>query len=303
MRIYDGDFTVRRLIEDCSRVKRVSGLPMEGQQEQREIDLAKLNERLAELPVNEIRRRRARMNKFYEEVLVSSHHDRGIAFTSLLMILAHYKVINDNKSLRLHEFLRRRARLQRVDEAVRRGIVMGFFDTVYWYRLFRRHMEHKNAGVMTAVPQFTVPEIFVEHEEEDSGGPSGQGDHLDPFSVSRPVSPTMSHVHGAVTPPEGRSRTPTLRRGDSLNSIQITPTASPTRSPPGALQHQRSSSDLGDGWHLDTLDVDEPVDGRSRAASGVSAQDVLEVLDNSAWGESIRRSFTMRRPSRDDRRE
>jgi hypothetical protein len=24
---------------------------------------------------------------------------------------------------------------------------------------------------------------------------------------------------------------------------------------------------------------------------------VLEVLDNSAWGESIRRSFTMRRPT------
>src|SRR5215472_1415770 len=109
MRIYDGDFTVTRLIEDCSRVKRVSGLPVEGQHEQREIDLAKLNERLAELPVNEIRRRRARMNKFYEEVLVSSDHDRGIAFTSLLMILAHYKVINENKSLRLHEFLRRRA--------------------------------------------------------------------------------------------------------------------------------------------------------------------------------------------------
>ena len=300
MRIYDGDFTVTRLIEDCSRVERVSGLPVEGQHEQREIDLAKLNERLAELPVNEIRRRRARMNKFYEEVLVSSDHDRGIAFTSLLMILAHYKVINDNKSLRLHEFLRRRARLQRVDEAVRRGIVLRFFDTVYWHRFFRRHMESKNAGVMTAVPQFTVPEIFVEHEEEDSAGPSGQGD---PFSVSRPVSPTMSHVHGAVTPPEGRSRTPTLRRGDSMNSIQITPTASPTRSPPGAMRRQRSSSDLGDVWHLDTLDVDEPVGGRSRAGSSVSAQDVLEVLDNSAWGESIRRSFSNRSPPRDDGRE
>jgi voltage-dependent calcium channel len=300
MRVYDGDFTVSRLIEDCSRVKRVSGLPVEGQQEQREIDLAKLNERLAELPVNEIRRRRARMNKFYEEVLVSSDPDRGIEFTSLLMILAHYKVINENRSLRLHEFLRRRALLQRVDEAVRRGIVIGFFDTVYWHGLFRRHMERKTAGVMTDVPQFTVPEIFVEHEEE-SGEPSAKRDHLDPFSANRPASPT-SHVHRAVTPPEG-SRTPTLRRGDSINSIQITPTTSPIRSRAGPLRRQRNSSDLGDGWHLDTLDIDEPVGGRSRAGSNVSAQDVLEVLDNSAWGESIRRSFSMRRPSRDDGRE
>jgi voltage-dependent calcium channel len=100
MRIYDGDFTVARLIEDCSQVKRVSGLPVEGQQEQREIDLVKLNRRLADLPIKEIRKRRARMNKFYEEVLVSSDPDRGIAFTSLLIILAHYKVINDNRSLR-----------------------------------------------------------------------------------------------------------------------------------------------------------------------------------------------------------
>jgi hypothetical protein len=34
--------------------------------------------------------------------------------------------------------------------------------------------------------------------------------------------------------------------------------------------------------------------GRSRAASSVNAQNVLDVLDTSAWGESIRRSFTTR---------
>lgn len=65
-----------------------------------EIDLVKLNQRLASLPVQEIRRRRQRMNTFYEEVLVSSDPDRGVQFTALLMILAHHKVINDNKSLR-----------------------------------------------------------------------------------------------------------------------------------------------------------------------------------------------------------
>lgn len=100
MRIYDGDFTVKRLIEDCSRRERDSALPVDGRSEPPEIDIQKLNKRLADLPVSEIRRRRARMNKFYEEVLVSSDWDRGVHFTSLLMILAHYKVINDNKSLR-----------------------------------------------------------------------------------------------------------------------------------------------------------------------------------------------------------
>jgi len=32
--------------------------------------------------------------------------------------------------IRLEEFLRRRARLQRVDEEIRRKIVQGFFDTL-----------------------------------------------------------------------------------------------------------------------------------------------------------------------------
>lgn len=101
MRIYDGDFTIGRLIEDCSTSKRrESNLPVQGHEQTAEIDLDKLNQRLALLPIDEIRRRRQRMNTFYEEVLVSSDPDRGISFNSLLMILAHYKVINDNKSLR-----------------------------------------------------------------------------------------------------------------------------------------------------------------------------------------------------------
>ena len=36
---------------------------------------------------------------------------------------------------------------------------------------------------------------------------------------------------------------------------------------------------------------------RSRANSNVSVQGVLEALDQSAWGESMRRSFSMSRPS------
>jgi len=101
MRIYDGDFTVGRLIEECSvATRRTSELPVQGHDQKPEIDIDKLNRRLAELPTAETRRRRQRMNTFYEEVLVSIDPDRGIQFTSLLMILAHHKVINDNKSLR-----------------------------------------------------------------------------------------------------------------------------------------------------------------------------------------------------------
>jgi hypothetical protein len=105
MRIYDGDFTVGRLIEQCGTApRRASNLPVPGREPTQEIDIISLNRCLSDLPIAEIRRRRRRMNTFYEEVLVSSDPDKGIQFTSLLMILAHHKVINDNKSLRYARF-------------------------------------------------------------------------------------------------------------------------------------------------------------------------------------------------------
>ena len=314
MRIYDGDFSVRSLIEDCSVPRRLSELPVAGHEPAPEIDIEKLNRRLAELPVAEIRRRRQRMNTFYEEVLVSSDPDKGISFTSLLMILAHYKVINDNKSLRLEEFLRRRARLQRVEEAVRRNVVVGFFDTLYWARRFRRAMESKKSGRMTAVPQFTVPEIFVDDEDITNAERGPQEPTGSPMFSPVDLSP-MDGAEWRASGSEIRSPSPpagemTLR--SRANSLQATPSQSPTRpalqrsprqspqmspfSPPAdAPEWQFASALSRPPSPLEAEPGLGPVDGRSRQNSSVSAADVLEVLDNSAWGESIRRSFTMRR--------
>ncbi|KAK3062853.1 hypothetical protein LTS18_003232, partial [Coniosporium uncinatum] len=139
------------------------------------------------------------------------------------------------------------------------------------------------------------------------------------------LRPRAGSNGGTITPPGssdgggGRSR---------ASSIQITPNASPTRS--GAERgrtntlstqyrpplHRANTSDISDHgpWGLSpspsNAATNRPVSplqlgpggsgssdavGRSRAGSAVSAQDVLDVLDNSAWGESIRRSFTVRR--------
>jgi hypothetical protein len=292
MRIYDGDYTVKKIIDDCSKTNRpesqFSTLTV-NEPASREIDLAKLNERLDSLPIYEIRRRRARLNQFYEEVLVSSDRDRGIGFNNLLMILAHYKVINDNKSLRLSEFLRRRARLQRVDEAVRRQIVIGFFDTVFWRRYLRRHREQRQSGRMQTVPQFTVPEIFVEDESDAVGGAFGG-------SVgTAPSSPAIS----AVDAPSSR------------NSIQISPAPSPPMLTPqhtGDHEVRRSLSErrletsmnLGlDGTSPGSLEVVglQGEGSRSRSNSAAGVQDVLDALDQSAWGASLRRSFSQQRRS------
>jgi hypothetical protein len=334
MRVYDGDFTVRALMEECqidNSLQRTTSLPLDGASsyEPRQIDLAKLNAKLNEIPVEEIRKRRVRMNTFYEEVLVSADPDRGIAFGALLMILAHYKVINDNRSLKLEEFLRRRARLQRVEEAVNRNVVVGFFDTLYWSRRFRRAIESKKSARMTTVPTFGVPEIFVQDEEGDDVTQAKK------FQVPS-VSVTQVDMDADDTQGLGVSRASSMSgsdaagpsswsRGDSRhrsNSIQTTPTGSPTRgsrpsSPHTSPAHRPSPSqaNINPEWHFAAAlenAITPPGSprltgdggfGRSRASSAVSQSDMMmDTFGTSAWGESMRRSVTTHRRTSDNNR-
>lgn len=187
MRIYDGEHTVNQILEACRVETRGDETPgvIHG------IDIAALNKVIGSINVSEIRRRRQRLNIFSQEVLVSADPDRGVSFSSCLMILAHYKVINDSKALRLEEFLRRRHRLQRVEEEVRRRIVIGFFDTLFWSRQFRRRREHRNSARMVTVPDFAVPEIYVDDRDGQTPGPTPHVDHF-PDDAHRPPVPTLT---------------------------------------------------------------------------------------------------------------
>ncbi|PGH21484.1 hypothetical protein AJ80_03152 [Polytolypa hystricis UAMH7299] len=281
MRVYDGDFTVGRILEDCKVNRRDSELP--GVRAVEGVDLNKLSRRLSYLPVQEIRKRRARMNSFYEEVLVSADPERGISFTSCLMILAHYNIITDSKSLRLEEFLRRRARLQRVEEAVRRNVVVGFFDTLYWARRFRARIESRKSARLVSVPQFAVPEIYVEDDESHTRAPEQQS----PRPRSDGVSTPMLSPRSAAFARDPRNLPQIDTSGVSASSSRA---SSPTRSEWSNISPSLSPR------HRSLAPLPTPTDRtRDQSEGSVSVQGVIDSLDNSAWGESIRRSFTQRR--------
>jgi hypothetical protein len=266
------------------------------------VDLDELSRIISKIPVQTIRARRERLNTFYEEVLVSADPDRGISFHQCLMILAHHNVISDSKSLRLEEFLRRRARLQRVEEAVRRNTVVGFFDTLYWSRQFRRQVERKKSGRMSMIPTFTVPEIFVddpvdEHDEHDEPGSGAMTPQTQPefdTSIAPMLSPVSLHRRAESSP---AARHDTLPRIDTNLGGRASGGSTPTRewssiSPSRTPQHM-----YGDRTSFDTHEsLDASSATRSRQNSIMNVQGVMNSLDNSAWGESLRRSFTQRRP-------
>lgn len=103
MRIYQHENSVHRILEDVrgdlppSRHLSMSGATPSTYGA---INIDSLNRRLDEIDVAAVRERRRKYNIFYEEVMVSADPDKGIAFTTVLMILAHYNIINDSKSLR-----------------------------------------------------------------------------------------------------------------------------------------------------------------------------------------------------------
>lgn len=299
MRIYDGEHSVNRILESCSREIRGSDTPagvVHGIDRAKGVDLARLNECISTINVPEIRRRREKMEIFFQEIMVSADVDRGINFTSCLMILAHYNVISDSKSLRLEEFLRRRARLQRVEEEVRRRVVRGFFDTIYFARAFRSRLDSRQSARMMTVPQFAVPEIFIDDQDVTDSTPHTS--HFPPSPGS--ISP------GGVSPggisPTGITRGRSQHDSGGLRHRGELMTGSPSRSDrsgtvsPAISTHRSAASEGSASFQWGVDGTEEAFQGsRSRAASAVDRQNVLDMFETSAWGESMRRSFTLRR--------
>jgi hypothetical protein len=186
--------------------------------------------------------------------------------------------------------VRRRARLQRVEDAVQRNTVISFFHTLYWSRQFRRIMTARNSANLTRPPQFPIPEIFVDEDLDDKTDQGNEG------RTRESISPMLS--------PQSRTGEPSTSRSRSRPSLQID-TSSPARSqdipsPPrewAAISPSLAPGSLRDSdteYHGATGDGQGPV-GHTRDNSAVSVQNVMQSLGDSAWGESIRRSFTQRR--------
>ncbi|ERS98024.1 hypothetical protein HMPREF1624_06197 [Sporothrix schenckii ATCC 58251] len=317
MRIYDHEDSVRSILEfarndDTTPQARHASLA--SQTALTGVNLQKLNDRINQIDLNRVRERRRRFNIFYEEVMVSADPDKGIFFTTVLMILAHYNIISDSKSLRLEEFLRRRARLQRVEEEARRRVVLGFFNTLYWSRKFRRHMEQKRSARMTGVPQLGIPDILVDDEDDRTSG-AGAG-HSTGAASLQTAATFLSADHAAGPAQHHRSWS-----GASIDiSLHDTNYAHPLSAPrTGGLSSPTSSGGLQPQRHhynssAFSFELQEPsaqfeADGSRRGSavsamsgasgmsgvSGVSPGLVREMLDDSVWVESIRRSATQRR--------
>lgn len=283
MRIYEPEDSVGSILEDVRSDDRMSHHAHVISPRVNEIDLAKLNRRIANIDVQQVRARRRRFNIFYEEVMVMADHEQGIRFTDVLVTLASYNIVNDSKSYKLEEFLRRRARLQKVDDEIQRRTVQGFFEMVRLSRIFRKHMAKKHAGRMTAIPQLNLPEIFVDDGDDNSDVPK--------TPVDAPGSPDAMLSAGAG--PSNTSAWPTTSAAGRSHPLSLPRIVTHGLSPPGtpsalSFDIARSEHSQGSGERS----------RRGSSGGGVSPAQAREMLDDSVWVQSIRKSKTTRKADR-----
>lgn len=99
MRIYDEFHSVRTILQQCKLEADETKVHTGGATDISNIDLHLLRNCIDRLPIDEIQERRRNFNILYEEAMLSAE-DRGVSFTAMLLMLAHYKFIDDNKALR-----------------------------------------------------------------------------------------------------------------------------------------------------------------------------------------------------------
>ncbi|POS87603.1 hypothetical protein EPUL_000935 [Erysiphe pulchra] len=276
MRIYPPEHSIHRILKDVRQNTAREISTTTGKHS--EVNLKELNRRISMIDTEAVKRARNQFSMFFEEIMVSADVDRGISFTTVLMVLAHYKVIRDNKSLKLEEFLRRRARLQRVEEEVRRRIVLGFFDTMYWSRKFRQHLETLKFGRVVD-PSKQGPSIYVNNEEI-----SQQKIGKSHSSVPLIQEQTNPYSNLSDYNMDGGAR---RRRSVSRSNMAVSPALQPQHSPSIAVTT---------GFALENCEIGGS-NCSSRRGSSVSTENVLDMIDDSVWGESVRRSFILQRSS------
>jgi hypothetical protein len=171
------------------------------------------------MDMGDVKRRRKVYNRLYHEAMLDSEGEKGISFTSMLLLLAHYRLIDDEKALRcvptsslfeaalmnvgdsLEEVIRRREKMERVNSRISSDYAQGRLRTLFLRRQFlatRQANRNEERG---------IPAIVVEEERGSTGLRIDTSGGIHQRTTSRtppPLSPSLS-PHSPYSPGSGGS--------------------------------------------------------------------------------------------------
>lgn len=175
---------------------------------------------------------------------------------------------------------------------------------------------HKSAR-MTDVPSFAVPEIVVEDENNDIAANNDPfSEDVSPFTPEETSGKRKSYFTTGIQrvdsneQPSHHRRGTDASQGGSQHSLGPQGFASTNSSPtpsPNLAPHRPSNSafsfDLDRSSARLSVETGRPASAGGSGASvssaagsrGSAAENAMDILRDSAWGESLRRSYTQRR--------
>jgi hypothetical protein len=101
VRLYPTEFSVPNIVRACipDPVENASGKILVATGVKRAVDVRRVENQLAQIDFDRVRERRQLFSRLYNEARISEEPGRGISFTAMLILLTHYKLIDDEKAL------------------------------------------------------------------------------------------------------------------------------------------------------------------------------------------------------------
>ncbi|ODO05658.1 hypothetical protein I350_04717 [Cryptococcus amylolentus CBS 6273] len=262
------------------------------------VDVRRVAQQISQIDYRQVRERRQIYTKLYNEARISEEPGKGISFTAMLVLLAHYKLIDDEQALQLDDLLVRRAKNERVMDLVNLDRVRGLLRTIYWRRKFIASRDARKRTLNAEAEG--IPAIVL---EPTPATPPGENDSS--FGSSKYNASYSAHAKEEL----GRSPSPPSRGSSPAQS----PTAyySPSHSlpvtdlsmasVPGPRSHPSSPTFHGSAMSMSRPDMGRKLSDASHLSSddahyrrdSVSSEDLAteQVFGNasdSMWGDMMR---------------
>ncbi|CAG8482061.1 10486_t:CDS:10, partial [Acaulospora colombiana] len=235
------------------------------------IDTRKLQQNLKNLNPSKISQRKRIYNMIYQEAMLSTERDalgneKGISFTNMLLLLAHYKLVDDEKCLQINEYIKRAKKLEKVKDNVCRDRVKSLLRTIYWRKKFKAIKESRRSV------SESVPLIRVDNQESQVPtlqiNTPGFG-HIS-FQSNSPTTPTFAAIAQSPNSPNSQ----VFEHDGSLAVTLESNLESPSR-----ISRDSSSGDFsGAGTNNTWNSVDA-----SRDMDSATADQVLNSLQSNSW--------------------
>lgn len=265
------------------------------------MNISRLNKQLSTLDYVEIRRRKHRFERIYNEALIlaeqpSNAAKGGIPFSEMLILLAHYKLINDDEALSLEELMERRAMLEKVEDRIETEKIRGILRLIWLRRRYlavktekmrlssERQYEHNQRLQAGNVPSINIDDSM---SAPTAAGPSA--------SRTKPMLSLDLRGIGNPTPIQIADEPMTPPRRDFGQSAQHLSPGRTTR------MLAVGNEDLDQPSISVTEDDDGSYEGSSSQAVSPSpslqelerrASPMIEHIDSSAWGALAKRLST-----------